>query len=173
MPYANVEDQKAWARRYYLANREKKIAQAAASYAARIERDPKGERAKKAGHSRKHYANNRETIIEKKKPQARAWAVANPERRTEIRRRSDSNRLEQRRMNEAARRARKRDAFVEKIVIQVVWERDEGVCGICGKPADRESFHVDHVIPLARGGEHSYANVQVAHPFCNIKKGAR
>jgi 5-methylcytosine-specific restriction endonuclease McrA len=28
-------------------------------------------------------------------------------------------------------------------------------------------------VPLARGGAHSYANVQLAHAMCNIKKGAR
>jgi 5-methylcytosine-specific restriction endonuclease McrA len=34
-------------------------------------------------------------------------------------------------------------------------------------------FHVDHVVPLARGGEHSYANTQPACPPCNMSKGAR
>lgn len=31
----------------------------------------------------------------------------------------------------------------------------------------------DHIVPLAEGGEHSYANVQVAHVFCNRSKGGR
>jgi 5-methylcytosine-specific restriction endonuclease McrA len=35
-----------------------------------------------------------------------------------------------------------------------------------------EAFHVDHKVPLARGGEHSYENVQPAHPFCNGSKGS-
>jgi 5-methylcytosine-specific restriction endonuclease McrA len=33
-------------------------------------------------------------------------------------------------------------------------------------------MHIDHVIPLARGGEHSYANAQAAHGPCNMRKGA-
>ena len=32
------------------------------------------------------------------------------------------------------------------------------------------SASLDHVIPIARGGEHSYANTQIAHLTCNIRK---
>jgi 5-methylcytosine-specific restriction endonuclease McrA len=31
-------------------------------------------------------------------------------------------------------------------------------------------FHVDHIMPLAKGGLHCYTNVQVAHPKCNLSK---
>jgi 5-methylcytosine-specific restriction endonuclease McrA len=41
------------------------------------------------------------------------------------------------------------------------------------KKVDPANWHLDHVVPLSRGGEHSYANVQVAHPFCNLSKGPR
>ena len=44
---------------------------------------------------------------------------------------------------------------------------------ICGESVDPDDFHVDHVIPLALGGWHCYANVQPAHPFCNVSKGAK
>lgn len=70
----------------------------------------------------------------------------------------------------SAYRARKRNLFVEDVDAFVVYERDQGLCGICGGPVDRHDFHVDHVVPLSRGGEHSYANVQLAHPFCNCRK---
>jgi 5-methylcytosine-specific restriction endonuclease McrA len=72
-----------------------------------------------------------------------------------------------------AYRARKRGAFVEDVEPLVVLERDDGVCGICGEDVDPTFFDIDHVIPLARGGEHSYRNVQVAHRRCNARKGAR
>jgi 5-methylcytosine-specific restriction endonuclease McrA len=52
-----------------------------------------------------------------------------------------------------------------------VFERDEGICGICGEPVAREEFDVDHVIPLALGGEHSYANVRLSHVPCNRRRG--
>lgn len=74
----------------------------------------------------------------------------------------------------ATRRARKAGLFSEAIDRNVVYERDKGKCGICCAPVQRgEKWHVDHVIPLAKGGIHSYANVQLSHAACNIKKGAQ
>ena len=74
---------------------------------------------------------------------------------------------------QAARHARKKAQFKENVKRSVVFERDCGICGICGLPVDPKNWHLDHVTPLALGGEHSYANTQVAHPLCNIKKGAK
>lgn len=68
-------------------------------------------------------------------------------------------------------RARKKNAFVENVSSLVVLELDDGICGICGKDVDPFDYHVDHVVPLSRGGDHSYANVQLSHPICNWKKG--
>lgn len=73
-----------------------------------------------------------------------------------------------------SRRARKNGAFVEQVDPAVVFERDRGICGICTKPIDPpDKWHVDHVVPLAKGGAHSYHNTQPAHAFCNISKGAK
>lgn len=69
--------------------------------------------------------------------------------------------------------ARKTASFVEVVRRDVLYERDDGICGICGAHVSPDSFQVDHVIPLSKGGEHSYANTRVAHPLCNNKKGAR
>jgi 5-methylcytosine-specific restriction endonuclease McrA len=71
------------------------------------------------------------------------------------------------------RRALLRDAFVEDVDPAVLYERDCGKCGICGDPVSGQLMHVDHVVPLTRGGEHSYANTRPAHPVCNIWKRAR
>lgn len=45
-----------------------------------------------------------------------------------------------------------------------------GMCGICKGFIDGD-FHVDHRIPLSKGGMHGYANCQPAHPKCNLSKG--
>lgn len=47
-----------------------------------------------------------------------------------------------------------------------------GICGICGVAVDPIDFHVDHIIPVARGGCTTYKNSQPAHPACNYAKGA-
>jgi 5-methylcytosine-specific restriction endonuclease McrA len=71
------------------------------------------------------------------------------------------------------RQALEKGVRVEYVDRTVVYERDQGICGICRELADVDDFHVDHIIPLAKGGEHSYENVQVAHPSCNRAKRDR
>lgn len=49
-----------------------------------------------------------------------------------------------------------------------VFERDGRVCAYCG---DTEGpFHIDHIVPLSRGGEHSADNLTVACAPCNLSK---
>lgn len=72
--------------------------------------------------------------------------------------------------------AKKRKALLrgatqaETVYRSVVWERDSGTCGICNKLADPRKWHLDHIVPLSKGGQHTYSNVQVAHPSCNLSK---
>lgn len=88
-----------------------------------------------------------------------SWIDRHPERARELGQRAAS-----------ARRARIRVAFVEHVEPRVLLERDGGVCGICDEPVS-DRFDVDHIVPLAAGGEHSYANTRIAHPSCNRAKG--
>ena len=70
----------------------------------------------------------------------------------------------------AARRARELKAFVENVVPTAVYQMHGGMCGIC-KEFIVGDFHVDHIKPLSKGGLHCYANMQPAHPACNLSKG--
>ena len=79
--------------------------------------------------------------------------------------------LAQRRKWESKRRSNKKNQFVENVDPLVIYKRDEGICKICGKKVGSK-WEVDHIIPLSRGGEHSYKNSQLAHPVCNRKKWA-
>lgn len=79
-----------------------------------------------------------------------------------------------------ARKARLRDAFVESFDRLEIFERDGWICQICREPVDREarfphpaSPSLDHIVPIARGGEHSRANAQTACLGCNVRKGVR
>lgn len=57
-------------------------------------------------------------------------------------------------------------------VRRVIWERDGGVCMKCGKKLDKRNFHVDHIIPLAKGGaEWDLNNLELSCPECNLTKG--
>lgn len=71
------------------------------------------------------------------------------------------------------RRARIRGAPGHLVLRSEIIERDGRVCYICKREglADEE-IHLDHVIPLARGGEHTENNLRVACATCNQVKGA-
>lgn len=71
------------------------------------------------------------------------------------------------------RRARKAGAFIERVYRSVVFKRDRGMCGECHMPVAFQQWELDHIIPLSKGGAHSYNNVQVTHPICNRRKGVR
>jgi 5-methylcytosine-specific restriction endonuclease McrA len=82
----------------------------------------------------------------------------------------------------ALRRARMSDAICghsvcNKIDRRAVWGRDEGCCRIklvCnGDFVPFEKMHLDHVIPLTRGGLHCYYNVQTGCAPCNLSKSNR
>lgn len=45
-------------------------------------------------------------------------------------------------------------------------------CAIC-RQSIRKEYHLDHIVPLARGGEHRAANVQLLCPTCNVRKSSR
>lgn len=111
---------------------------------------------------------------ERRRQYERDWYQANRERiAARERARREANPQEWHALKQLhydKRRALKLAAYVEDVDPLVVLERDDGVCGICGGDVDPFDFQVDHVIPLSRGGEHSYANVQVAHESCNKAK---
>lgn len=75
-------------------------------------------------------------------------------------------------------RAEKLGAVSERIDLWVVAERDRWRCGICGKrvgqmTTGRRSASLDHIVPLARGGQNLYVNVQLVHLVCNWSKHDR
>jgi len=82
-----------------------------------------------------------------------------------------------RRPGKDRRRARRAAAPYERIVRATVYARDGWRCGICNKPVNRNAVvpHpkapvLDHILPIAGGGSHTYANVQCAHFLCNSIK---
>lgn len=45
-------------------------------------------------------------------------------------------------------------------------------CCICRKGI-KSKYHVDHIVPLARGGKHEPSNLQLLCPSCNVRKSAK
>lgn len=68
-----------------------------------------------------------------------------------------------------AYRARKANATVEAVDVAVV-RASRSDCYLCGRLLDGD-IHLDHVVPLSRGGVHSSANLRPTHATCNLRKG--
>ena len=74
-------------------------------------------------------------------------------------------------------------AYDKSISLKKVMERDNGICKLCGQPINKADFSsksvgplyptIDHIIPLSKGGGHTWDNVQLAHMYCNSTKGDR
>jgi hypothetical protein len=60
----------------------------------------------------------------------------------------------------------KRDPIPEHVK-RIVWARDGGACVRCGSKRD---LHFDHIIPVAKGGGSSEANIQILCQSCNLAK---
>lgn len=84
------------------------------------------------------------------------------------------------------RQRRMAAAMIDKdISLDALYKRDGGICHICGKPCRLDDYvisedafiagnwypSIDHVVPLSKGGEHSWSNVALAHRYCNSIKG--
>ncbi len=73
-----------------------------------------------------------------------------------------------------------KQALIERVDPIEIYERDGGLCWICGEyvdlllPAtDKMSFNLDHIWPLALGGTHERHNLGTSHRLCNQRKGVR
>lgn len=51
-----------------------------------------------------------------------------------------------------------------------LWNRDEGICKLCGVPVPYEKMVLDHITPGSLGGATTFDNLQVAHRSCNSRK---
>ena len=78
-----------------------------------------------------------------------------------------------------------RNGKVEDITLTSLIKRDDNTCHICGKKCNRKDFviteqghfksgrsypSIDHVIPVSKGGTHTWDNVKLAHMECNYIK---
>ena len=61
---------------------------------------------------------------------------------------------------------------IERMTRQEIIDRDKSICYLCGKTCQHDEIHLDHVIPLSRGGLHTKKNLKVSCSTCNLGKGS-
>jgi 5-methylcytosine-specific restriction endonuclease McrA len=74
-------------------------------------------------------------------------------------------------------RARHFGVAYEPINAAGVMQRDNWMCHLCDEHIDsalrypeQMSASLDHVIPMSKGGPHTYDNVRASHWLCNVLK---
>ena len=132
-----------------------------------------GRRDVKAAYNERYYADNAEVLRQRQadrqarnpflhRERARRWRKANPERMRE----------------HAALGRQRRRAAVARAGVYTVTEKDvrrlvarhRGLCAYCG---ERPWEHLDHIVPIARGGRHAIGNLLPACARCNLTKYVR
>lgn len=114
-------------------------------------------------------AENRESV----RAAARRYARANPEKVQARRRKWGREHPLEIRDYCGQYRARKKSTSDGTVNYKKILEEFGMVCHICnGDIADKADLHFDHVIPLSRGGRHTFDNVRPSHAHCNLVKWA-
>ncbi len=65
--------------------------------------------------------------------------------------------------------------MIPKSLRRKVIRRANDCCEYCGlaQVGQEATFHIDHVIPVAAGGQSSFENLALACVSCSLRKGAR
>lgn len=56
--------------------------------------------------------------------------------------------------------------------LERLYELQKGCCAACRKKL-KGKYHVDHRIPIAKGGDGTVGNIELLCPPCNMRKGAK
>ena len=117
------------------------------------------------------------TNKQKNNARNKAWRKTNKEKANAYHRTYRKAHPKEERAIEHRRRALKYQTQIERINEKAVFLRDGWICQICHKRVNKKLKYpdvkrasLDHIIPLSQGGNHTYANVQLAHLSCNVSK---
>lgn len=155
--------------RWRLSRQEAAMSDAAAKARARYAAMTPEQRQHRNAKKRAWSAANPDAV----RKMAAAFHERNPGKRTEYRRAWREANADRHRENMALRRARRSGVHVQEIDRAEIIARDASTCHICREICSPDEIHLDHIVPLSRGGEHAEANLAVSHAICNQRKGTR
>ena len=103
----------------------------------------------------------------------------------ECSKRYSDNRSFKKRLIAYSSKHRTKIVYDANISLTKVYKRYSGICAICGETCNYEDYvitnegyfiagmnypSIDHIKPIAKGGQHTEDNIQLAHRSCNMEK---
>lgn len=105
-----------------------------------------------------------------------SWNKDNPEKRSKIRKTWSDKNNEKCRIYQYNRRALVKSLSDGTVTPTALLNLPKDFCGICNERLDWSNptkIHLDHIVPLSKGGLNSITNVQWSHAKCNLSKGSK
>tara|TARA_R110002153_G_scaffold183422_1_gene336608 strand:- start:312 stop:890 length:579 start_codon:yes stop_codon:yes gene_type:complete len=133
---------------------------------------------------KEYYQNNREKLNEQHKEYYQNNKEKNKEQKKEYRKEYHKNNPHKVRESNRKRRALKQRNIHKPYTEDQVLNLYGSVCHICkeeinlsanrsiGSLGWEKGLHLDHVIPLSKGGPDTIENVKPSHGLCNLSKSA-
>jgi len=152
--------------KYYAAHREE-----IAAYQSMYDNEHKDVR---RDYLAEYRAENKDLVHK----QQQSWVEANRDRSHEAGKRYRETHLPENAAKSAARRAMLMGATAGNLmeIKEIYRQSKEDLvirCYLCGELIPIGHRHVDHKVPLSRGGAHRPSNLAIACDTCNISKGAK
>ena len=130
-----------------------------------------------AQRSQKRVKNRKPKQTEEEKAaKRRAWALANREKMNAYAKQCRERNLEQYRMRQRNREAIRRKTvggrhgFARKD-LEAMRDAQKNKCWYCSETLT--NFHIEHRIPVSRGGPHELGNIVLSCAPCNLRKGTK
>jgi hypothetical protein len=115
---------------------------------------------------------------EKFRESCRRYRNADPEKRRAEERARNARNIENRRLSKRVGEQKRRVAKDRSVDhhtpadVRNQHATQKGMCWWCDAPVGN-TYHVDHIIPLSKGGDNSARNICISCPTCNTSKGAK
>ena len=111
---------------------------------------------------------------EKEKTNQKEWYVQNKTKHYENGQKWRANNKEKTSQHRSKRRALVNGSKVHYTAKDVtrVYHHHRGRCFYCGEKISK-NYHIEHIIPLSRGGSNGCGNITIACIVCNSKKGQK
>lgn len=124
---------------------------------------------------KEYHATWRAANPRKVKAYLKAFEAANPEWKKEWSAKYRAENKERLRIGCINRRAvqKKNGGKLSADISDRLLIIQKGKCSICKTKLKTTGYHIDHIIPSARGGKNEDSNIQLTCPKCNLKKNSK